>query len=67
MDSALTFLTWHREEKLPEGDGGGSTDAIAGAEPAEDRLPKSNILSDIQMGLAMELIQDTDGTGRATK
>ena len=67
MDSALTFLTWHREEKLPEGDGGGSTDEIAGAEPAEDRLPKSNILSDIQMGLAMELIQDTDGTGRATK
>ena len=67
MGALNSFLTWHREEKLPEGNSGGSTDAIAGAESAEDKIPKSNSLSDIQIGLAMELIQDTEGMRKATK
>ena len=58
MGALNSFLTWHREEELPEGDSGGSTDAIAGAESTVDKLPKSNSLSDIQIGLAMELIKE---------
>mmetsp|Transcript_24262 Transcript_24262/g.69771 ORF Transcript_24262/g.69771 Transcript_24262/m.69771 type:complete len:921 (+) Transcript_24262:456-3218(+) len=69
MGTLSSFLTWHREEKHQEGGSGGSTDAIQGAETAEESLPKSTSLSDIQLGLAMELIQNSDsrGMGKATK